>query len=176
MFAFEADDQGRIVHAEGALLALPAPGPAMALARTGFGALVIGDPSGAPHISAIDYDGAGGGAVSGFSPPRTPVQLLVDGRLIASGVSDVHGRFTLLGFDPRAGFSPGEHDLSVVMRSGERSVSVRGRWPVTPAAPLGEQVFAARREGEAFRVDWRIPGGGSQTTVILDPPDHGAAS
>ena len=78
MFSFEGEIAGRVVHAEGAVLTLPSPGPAAVLTRAGYGGLVIGQKAGDLRIAVIDYDGAGGGAVSGVTLAHAPVRLTLD--------------------------------------------------------------------------------------------------
>ena len=181
MFAFEADLSGRLIHGEGAVMTLPAPGPVAMLARAGYGALPIGQKPGALRIMAVDYDGAGGGSISGVATPRTPVRFVLDGQPVGAGQADDEGRFALLdlsvtGLDARARqlLSAGSHTVRVESPSG----AVQDQLVVARAKDLGGEVFRAEREADAWRTDWRTPGGGVQTTLVFaatpTPPPAGA--
>ncbi len=165
MFAFEGELSGRIVHADGAVLALPPPGPAAVLMRAGYGAAPIGT-GGAPRLSAIDYDGAGG-SVSGVAAPRAPVRLVLDGRPVGAGQADDGGRFSVLDLAARAPFGPGPHTVRIESPAG----ALQGKLVVSPSELPDDAPFRARREADRWRVDWRIPGGGVQTTLVFDVPE-----
>jgi hypothetical protein len=169
MFAMEGDDAGRILHADGALLLLPPPGPRAVLARPGYGSTVIGPAGGRLRLEGADFDGAGGGAVSGTAPPGAAVRFLLDGQLAGAGVADRAGRFTVLDLDPRSlPVAPGRHLFRVeAQKAGAQEQEVQ----VADAAPPPGQVFVATRETGDWRVTWRIPGGGAQTSVIFDPQE-----
>ena len=173
MFAFEGELSGRLLHGEGAIIALPPPAPAAVLARGGYGALPIGVApvsAGPPRIMAVDYDGAGGGSVSGVTAARAPVRVLLDGQAVGAGQSDGQGRFAVLdlsvsALDPRARklFTPGPHTIRIEGPSG----AVQGQLTVAHARPLDGEAFRTVREGGAWRTDWRTPGGGVQTTLVF---------
>jgi hypothetical protein len=170
MFAFEGEVSGRPLHGEGALVALPAPGPAAMLARTGYGASPIGVGPGPLSIDAIDYDGGGGGSVSGVTASNAPVRLLLDGQAVGMGQADGRGRFSILDLSARTPFSPGAHVVRIEGPSG----AVQGQVVVSPHGGLGDAVFHAEREGGGWRIDWRTPGGGVQTLLTLGAPTVGA--
>jgi hypothetical protein len=172
MFAFEAELSGRILHGEGALLVLPPPAVPALLARAGYGALPIGSDGRAQQILAVDYDGGGGGAVSGVAAPGAAVRLMLDGQPVGSGQADGAGRYAALGLNARKPFAPGPHRVRVETPAGPAEASLA----VSPPALPGARAFHAEREGAAWRVDWRLPGGGVQTTLVLDPPAPGASS
>ncbi len=172
MFAFEGELSGRSLHGEGAILALPAPAPVAVLARAGYGALPIGEQAGPLRITAIDYDGAGGGSVSGVSAPGKPVRLVLDGQPAGVGQADRDGRFTVLDLNTRTPMRPGAHTVRIESPSG----AVQGPLTVTPAGNLGGEAFLAVREGDGWRTDWRTPGGGTQTTVVFGAPSAGTKS
>ncbi len=177
MFAFDGELSGRLLHGEGAILALPAPGPPIVLTRAGYGAYPIVQapppPVGGPvRILAIDYDGAGGGSVSGLAAPGAPVRFVLDGVAVGVGEADAHGRFTVMDLNVGAPFHPGPHAI----RIESRSVAVEGDLTVTPPAQLGDAPFLANRQAGAWRIDWLVPGGGQQTTVVFDLPPASPAA
>ncbi len=177
MFAFEGEISGRVLHGEGAIIALPAPAPVAVLARACYGALTIGASPGPLRIVAVDYDGAGGGSVSGVAAARSPVRLVLDGQPVGIGQADDQGRFAVLDVNARKPFGQGAH----IVRVEGPSSAVQGQLTVSRAKDLGGDVFRAVREASAWRTDWRIPGGGVQTTLVFDaetaasPPAPGAA-
>lgn len=170
MFAFEGALDDRLLHAEGAILVLPAPGPPALLTRAGVGALPVSTGGGGLSILSIDEDGAGGGAVSGYAAPRAPVRLVLDDVAVGVGEADDQGRFTLLDLSARTPFSPGSH----VIRVESRNAAVQGALVVEGPRALGDQPFAATRTANGWRIDWRIPGGGQQATLVFDLPSRPA--
>ena len=165
MFAFEAAVSGRVVHGEGAILVLPSSDMPAALLRAGDGALPIARGDGRLQIAALDYDDGGGGAVSGFAKPGSSIRFMLDGQPAGGGEADRRGEFSLLDLSVRMPFSMGPHTV----RLDQRGESVALQITAKPAT-LGQDAFHAAREGDAWRIDWRVPGGGTQTTLVFDPP------
>ena len=170
MFAFEGEVSGRLIHGEGALLTLPAPGPAAMLARTGYGALPIGVRPGPLGIDAIDYDGGGGGSVSGVTAANAPVRLVLDGQPVGMSQADGQGRFSVLDLSARTPFSAGAHVVQIEGRAG----AVQGQVVVSPPSGLGDAVFHAAPAASGWRIDWRTPGGGVQTLLTFGAPSMGS--
>lgn len=170
MYALSADVNGRTVRAEGALLTLPQPGPPALLARAGY-AVLAPPAAGArgPAITAVDFDAVGSAAVGGTAPPGARVQLAVDGEPSDLDVADPGGRFALVGPRSRP-LAPGAHRFAVSSPQGTASVVV----VLSPAGPLSGQAMRAIRTEPGWRVDWAVPGGGVQSTVVLDLPTEGA--
>lgn len=171
MFAFDGEVSGRLLHGEGAILALPAPAPVAVLTRASYGALPIGALPGPLRIAAVDYDGGGGGSISGLAAPRAPVRFVLDGQTVGGGRADDQGRFALLDLNARAPFGPGAHTVRIESPSGSAQVELT----VTSAKDLGEQAFRTVREAGVWRTDWRSPGGGVQTTLVFDAASPVAA-
>jgi hypothetical protein len=172
MFAFEGQLGARVLHAEGALLVLPYPGPAAVLMRAGYGAMPIEVTRGPFHIEAIDYDGSGGAAVSGVAAPRSMLRLVLDDKPVGAGQADDQGHFTVLDLSARSPMTRGQHTLRVE----SQTKAVQG--PLTVDAPpdLPDSPFRAMRVADGWRVDWRIPGGGVQTTMVFDQPSGAQGS
>jgi hypothetical protein len=124
------------------------------------------------RIQAIDYDGAGGGAVSGRAPAHAPVRLFIDGQTVGSSQADAGGAFTILDVNARAPLSPGPHTFRIEASWRGRVADAEGLWPVAPGLPPTGSLFRAQRESGAYRIDWRLPGGGFQTTVVFDLPQE----
>lgn len=164
LFTLIAVHDGRAVAGEGRLLVLPRA-PDFVL-RPGYGALPLEAGSGPPRVLSVDVGPDGAAAVSGLARPSARVVARVDGAQPAAtglgqGTSDAQGRFTVILDRPLA---PGARRLTLVASDGVAEAGVE----VCEPASLGEAVFAAARTGAGWRLDWRLPGGGVQTTYVLD--------
>lgn len=149
----------RTVQAEGYQLVLP--DGRLVLLRAGAGAVVL---QGGPErgISAFDFDEEGGAVVSGLAPPDAILSVRIDGRTVStSGRSDASGHFSLPFGAP---VPPGAHQIRV---QGE-SLDLGAEVDATPAPPPETGAFRAARTAHGLRVDWLTPGGGLQSTLLLD--------
>lgn len=152
-------DSQRKVNAEGYLVLTP-DGRAAEL-RSGGGARVLAVGSRPPRILAIDFDHDGGAVVSGVGTPGADLGLRVDHNAGGTALVSGEGRFSVVLIRP---LPQGEHEFEVAGEGGEDSVVVATR----RAEPLGEAVFRATPVGRGWRIDWRTPGGGVQTTLLTD--------
>ncbi len=164
IFGISEDLGGRIVQGEGYVLTLPPPGRPGALLRAGGGATVLGGGEGGPlRITAADFDSAGGAMISGFAPAGTGLRLAVDGATASGEVkADARGRFFIAAPSP---LKPGAHQIRI-QAAGQ---AVQADIAVGPPAPISGQPFRAVRQGGSWRVDWMTPGGGLQSSLIMDP-------
>ena len=162
MFAVSADAGGETVRAEGALLVLPAPGPPGLLARAGSAAQVLGAAPKAARVVALDYDGEGGAAVAGFAPPGGQIRLSLDGQPAGVDQANAKGRFAVMA--PNRRLPAGQRRIEIEVQ-GAPPASVEAE--VSPPQPLSAPYRATRQNG-AWRIDWRPPGGGVQTTLVFD--------
>lgn len=149
---------GRPVQAQGYVLVTPA-GEAAQL-RAGGGALRLGPP-GPPRVSAFDFDQEGGAAVSGRAPAGAAVSVRLDGRPIAEGRADEAGRFSVALGQPIA---PGAHELEISGDSFESSTTIE----TSVAAPLAGAPFRTAATSTGLRLDWLTPGGGVQSTLLVN--------
>lgn len=154
-----AAGDGRQVQAQGYLAILP-DGRAAQL-RSGASTMVIRTGSDAPRILSIDFDRDGAASMAGSARPSTGVSLRIDRTARGAGKVDSQGRFHLVVDRP---VSPGAHRFEIAGESGEQTLVA----PISPAPPL-DRPFRAGRSGPAWRIDWMTPGGGVQSTLILDP-------
>lgn len=165
MFAFEAELSGQVLRGEGAVAVLPAPSPIALMLRAGFAAAPTGSGvAGQLQLLSVDYDG-GGAAAGGFAPPNSPVRLTVDGGVVGVARADARGHFAILAVDPQRGVAPGRRALRVDTPQGlsvERSVQIAAE-----AVPA-DRVFTAEHEAGGWRINWRIPGGGVQSSLVFD--------
>jgi hypothetical protein len=166
MFAVSAKAGADVLRAEGALIVLPAPATPAVLARAGFGAAALAPSGGAPQLVALDYDSSGGAAVAGLAAKGAEVRLSLDGDDAGIDQADDLGRFAIVA--PNQRLSAGRHTVAVEASGGVVRVDTVYSAPQPLASP-----FRAVRQSGAWRVDWSLPGGGVQTTVVFDPPAQG---
>ncbi len=148
----------RRVNAEGYLVLTP-DGRAAEL-RAGAGARVLATASRPPRILAIDFDRDGGAVVSGVGAARADVGLRVN--RTAGGTSTVtdDGRFAIALARP---LTVDSHEFEVAGEGGEDRVVAATQRP----EPLGEAVYRATPVDGGWRIDWRTPAGGVQTTLLV---------
>jgi hypothetical protein len=149
----------RTVQAEGYQLVLP--DGRLVLLRAGAGAVVV-EGAVDEGITAFDFDEEGGAVISGVAPPDAILSVRIDGRTVStSGRADAAGHFSLPFGAP---VPPGPHQIRVQGESLDLSAEV----DATPAAPPEEGAIRATRSPYGLRVDWLTPGGGLQSTLLLD--------
>jgi len=149
---------GRLVQAQGYVLLSP-DGKA-ALLRAGAGATRL-DPAAGPRLGALDFDRDGAAIVSGAAPPGAWISLRLDGRQAAEARADAAGRYDVA----LTRLAHGSHVLQVV---GD-GFSSAARVEISPAAPLvAGPLHSQFTKGGGLRADWLTPGGGEQSTVLLD--------
>jgi len=152
------EDSGRLMHAEGRLF-VPFNHPEKAvLLRAGSASLPLNNM--AATVATVDYDGSGGAALSGKVTPHTQVDLLMDGEIRGRAVSDDEGRYSLTTQIPPP--VSGAAGLDLTIQAGK--ISTQKTVPVSlPDKSAGDRVSAV--DG-GWRVDWTLPGGGMQTTLV----------
>ncbi|MDP3660834.1 hypothetical protein [Phenylobacterium sp.] len=158
IFGLSMNLAGRVAQAQGYVLVTPAGEVAQLRAGAGAAVLAAGQ---ATRLTAIDFDQGGGAVVSGVAQPDAPLALEIDGRPSATGRADASGRLTLALTQP---LRQGSHSFALTGDTGGRTVEVG----VTPAAPLAGQPYRAINTPYGLRVDWITPGGGVQSTLLLN--------
>ncbi len=161
-------DHGRTVQSEGYVLVTPGGGAAQL--RSGAGAVVLAERGAGPAILAVDFDSKGGAVVSGRAPPRSALEIWVDGARLARGAVSADGRFSAPLDQP---LSFAGHRLEVRDGSGHAADAVVR---LVPPAPVLRGPYRATATPAGWRIDWMTPGGGLQTTLLLgaDPSPTGA--
>ncbi|MCF8505626.1 MAG: hypothetical protein K9G59_11975 [Caulobacter sp.] len=149
----------RSVQAEG-FLALT-PDGRLAQLRPGAGALVLSPASRRPRILALDFDRDGAAMVSGVGTISAEVGLRLDRTAAGGSMIDRQGRFSFALSRP---MSQAAHDLEISGEGGEDTVTVTTSQPTDPG-----DLYRASRLAGAWRIDWRTPGGGVQSTLLFDP-------
>lgn len=158
IFGLSAMVGGRPVQAQGYILVTP-QGPAAQL-RAGAAALRL-DPQTSPALGALDFDTTGAAIVSGIAPPSGLVFLKLDGRQIAEGRTDAAGHYAIA---ISQAIPRGRHVLDV---SGD-TFSNHATVEIAPPAPLVVGPMRLQVTLGGLRADWLTPGGGLQSTILLD--------
>jgi hypothetical protein len=149
---------GRRVQAQGYVLVSETG--AATLLRAGVGSVVL-SVADTPRLLCVDFDRQGGAVVSGAAPPDASVSIRIDGRPGPVGRADATGRFHLSLAQPLTG---GRRQIRVLGDNFDLEATI----DATPAAELGRAPFRAVRTHDGLRVDWLTPGGGLQSTWILN--------
>jgi hypothetical protein len=161
LFGLAEDVSGRLVRGVGYLAVVPSPGQAAVVLRAGTGAEALGAPSGAPKVTAVDFDVSGLTVVSGLARPGLALKLAVDGASAVETRTNSQGRFTLI---LTTALKAGQHDLAVQSPLGQDAA----RFRVSPAGPISGLPFRGLRQPDGWRIDWLTPAGGEQTTLVID--------
>lgn len=159
LFGLAMTDRGHLIQSEGYIAVTPEG--AAAQLRAGAGALVLGSRGEAPAILAVDFDSKGGAVVSGLASPHGAVEVWVDGERRARGQAAADGVFSLAPNEP---LTLAEHGFEVV--DGSRRAAARAA--LSLAAPLSRGPYRSERTASGWRIDWMTPGGGLQTTLLLN--------
>jgi len=158
IFGLSMRQDGRVTQAQGYLLA--APSGEVAQLRAGAGAAVL-SPGSTPRLTALDFDQEGGAVVSGVAPAGAAVSLAIDGRVAAGGRADASGRLALVLTQP---LRPGAHRLAIAGEGFQNAATVA----VAPHTPLSGAPYRTAAAADGLRVDWITPGGGVQSTLLLN--------
>jgi hypothetical protein len=163
LLGLSMSDNGQVVQALSFLFLAPDGAVARLKAGGGTQAAAPAKPGLAPL--ALDYDNQRAATLSGVAAPHETVTVRVDGVERSQATADSAGRFVL----PLPQLTAGAHEFDLMGAAQEVRFSARID---TPAA-LATAPYAATRMGQGWRIDWRTPGGGGQTTLILGPPGAG---
>ena len=155
----------RVVQGEGYVAVIPGARPAGVLLRAGTGSIALGAGDGGLHARTIDFDAGGGATVSGVAKPGSAVHLIVDGMAAGDAHADAAGRYSITASTL---MKAGDHRLVVETQSAADEAGVA----VSPPAPISGLPFHATRLDGRWRIDWLTPGGGVQSTIILDEPER----
>lgn len=151
--------QGRTVQAQGYLMVTP--GGLAVLLRAGAGAEVLAQTSPSPRILAVDYDRSGGGVISGVAMPGAGLGVRVDRTTRGEGKADEAGRFAL---SLNQALGAGARTIQVAGEGGEQQIVLE----VSPPQPPSGGPVRSTLTPRGWRVDWITPGGGVQTTQLLE--------
>lgn len=158
LISINAQRGDRAVSSDGWLFS-PASAPTRAvMLRAGAASLPVGP---APLLAVADVDAGGGLALAGLAPPDTPVVVSVDGSERGRVQSDATGRWWLSLGRP---VGSGVHAITVTAGAQRTDLSL----DLTAYVPGSALQTTAVSSG--IRVDWTLPGGGGQSTIIILNP------
>ncbi|MBW8880531.1 MAG: hypothetical protein JF615_03635 [Asticcacaulis sp.] len=158
IYDLSMEDAGALQHAEGRLF-VPAGQPAKAvLLRPGSPAVSI-IPA-AMGVTTVDYDAAGALGIAGRVAPHSAVNVVVNGEVRWQPMSDAAGNYSAVTQIPPPSDKPATIALAAEAAGAEwkRTISV--------SAPAGDQDAVTAVDG-GWRVDWHMPAGGVQTTLVF---------
>lgn len=160
IYDLSMEDGGALQHAEGRLF-VPAGQPAKAvLLRPGASASPIALP--AMGIAAVDYDPAGAMRVSGRVGPHAMVNVMVgDTSWPQPTPSGADGKYSAI-----TQLLPPPSDTPVDIALSAEAAGAEWKRTISVTAPAGDQDTVSAIQG-GWRVDWHIPGGGMQTTLVF---------
>jgi hypothetical protein len=158
LFGLSMTDKDRTVQAEGYIALMP--DGAAAQLRAGAGAIAFGQATRDLRIAAVDFDRQGAAVVSGMGSPGAAITVRADGIQRGQASVDADGRFTLPLTDP---LTPGDHQLEAT----DTDHKVTATATLSPAPPLAHGPFRAAKSATGWRIDWLTPGGGVQTTLLI---------
>jgi hypothetical protein len=161
LFGLSMADRGDVVHAVDFLFL--GPDGTVARLKSGGGSQALAPAAASP---TLDYDNKWAATLSGAAPPGETITLRVDGVERGQATADSGGRYTVPLAQP---LSAGAHDFDLEGPKGEARFSAM----LDPPGPLTDSAFAAVRRPDGWRVDWITPGGGEQTTLVLDHASGG---
>ena len=158
LFDVSMEDAGQLMQAEGRLFVPPGAPQKAVLLRAGAPSLpVMRQGSG---IAVIDYDAAGAMMVTGVAAPGAAISVTVGEEIWPKQpAAAADGTFTAVCQIPPVQDDAGQVSLSV--KAGQAN------WQqVIPVsrAPDGDHISAV---SGGWRIDWALPGGGAQTTLVF---------
>ncbi len=160
MVSLSAEQSGRVMHADGALIVSPQPGVPFVIARAGYGSRGPELRRSEPLILALDFDRGGGALISGVAKPGASVRLLVDGAQTGETRASENGEFVVPSISRPLGV--GDHQFRVETADGVAVTAAK----IQDAPPL-TSAYRATAAAEGWRLDWRTPSGGIQSTLIF---------
>ena len=158
LFDLSTEDSGRTMHADGRLF-IPAGAPEKTvLMRPGAPSLALFNET--TPVATIDYDRAGALAVAGRVAPATAIEVVLNGEIRARTNSDDRGFYNATTqIDP-----PVERETAnslSIIAGGKETVR---NFNDSRIAGDNDSII---RVGDSWRVDWVLPGGGMQTTLVF---------
>ena len=158
LFDLSTEDRGRSMHADGRLF-IPAGAPDKAvLMRPGSPSLALFNDLAA--VAVIDYDRAGALAIAGRVAPTTSIEVILNGEIRARTTSNDRGFYTATTQIEPPVKAATDNTLSVIA-GGKESVRNFSDSLITVD---GDRIT---RFEDGWRVDWVLPGGGMQTTLVF---------
>ncbi|MDC7674998.1 hypothetical protein [Asticcacaulis machinosus] len=156
LYDVSMEESGRLMKAEGRLFVPPAQPERAVFMRSGSPSLPLSPH--APLLAVVDYDSRGGVAVAGRAKAGSLVSLAVNGSDIARVKADDTGLYhTIL---PLRQSLVGQ---TVTLEARSEGAIDNRQVDIVSTEVATDRVL---QTGNAWRVDWSLPGGGAQTTIV----------
>lgn len=159
LYDVTVDDGGRPRPAEGRLFVPPGRPDKAVLLRPGTSSRILQPQD--LGVMVADYDAAGAFALSGRVAPNADVTVIVNDEIRAEVHSDAQGVFDAATQVPQPG--PAALPVRVIVQAAKASFK-RDLQVVAPPPRAKDQISAT---AEGWRIDWQLPGGGQQSTVVF---------
>ena len=153
------DDGGRPRPAEGRLFVPPGRPDKAVMLRPGTTSRLLQARD--MGVMVADYDAAGAFALSGRVAPNADVTVIVNDEIRAEVRSDAQGVFDAATQVPQPGPTP--LPVSVIIQAAK--ASFKRELQVVAAPPKANDLVSTTAQG--WRIDWQLPGGGQQSTVVF---------
>jgi hypothetical protein len=158
LYDLSTEDDGRSMHADGRLF-IPAGAPEKAvLMRAGAPSLALFNED--MEVAVIDYDRAGAVALAGRIAPSTPLEVMLNGEIRARTTSNDRGFYSATTqIDP-----PGDTEITNTLSISAGGKEIPRNFSDSRSKADGDHIT---RFADGWRVDWVLPGGGMQTTLVF---------
>jgi hypothetical protein len=158
LYDLSTEDDGRSMHADGRLF-IPAGAPEKAvLMRAGAPSLSLFNED--TEVAVIDYDRAGAVAIAGRVAPSTQIEVILNGEIRARTRSDDRGFYAATTqIDP-----PQEKESANTLSISAGGKETARNFIDSRVKTEGDRIT---RFADGWRVDWVLPGGGMQTTLVF---------
>lgn len=158
LFDVSMEDSGQLMQAEGRLFVPPGAPQKAVLLRAGAPSLPV-MPRGT-GIAVVDYDAAGAMMVTGAAAPGAAISLTVGEEIWPKQpAAAANGLFTAICQIP-----PPEDEASQISLSVKAGQANWLQMITVSRPPEGDHISATPG---GWRIDWALPGGGSQTTLVF---------
>jgi len=159
IYDLSMEDGGALQHAEGRLFVPAGQAAKATLLRPGAAAAPV--TSTAMGIVTVDYDSAGAMRVSGRVAPHATVNVMVNDvswpQPAASGAKGAYSAVTQIA-------PPSATPVDIALTA--EAAGAAWKRTISVSAPASDQDTVTAIPG-GWRVDWRMPGGGMQTTLVF---------
>ena len=157
LYDLSTEDGGRLMYAEGRLFIPPEAPHKAVLMRAGSPSLALFNDN--TSVAVLDYDGAGALAISGRVAPSAAVEVILNGDIWRTK-SDDRGYYNATTQIEPPQKTENLNTLTVVVGNSQTQ---RNFSDVLPK----EHEDSVTQVPDGWRVAWKLPGGGMQTTLVF---------
>ncbi|MGA9657597.1 MAG: hypothetical protein WBQ60_00650 [Asticcacaulis sp.] len=153
-----SEDEGRLIYAEGRLYIPPGHPEKAVLLRAGSPSLPLFNDK--TVVAVLDYDSAGAVAITGRTQPNTAVEVTLNDDIWRVS-SDAQGLYSATMQIPPPSAQDNINNLTVDTGGTHTVRNFKDSMPKVKGADN------ITRFEEGWRIDWVLPGGGMQTTLVF---------